>query len=104
MKIIVHESSQALAARAAELIARAVAAKRDLVLGLPAGRTPILVYRELVKLSVQRTLDWSGVRAFNLDEFAGSPGAARRRRKVSMTTSQYRMSASANRRSRRRIG
>jgi len=42
-----------------------------MVLGLPAGQTPIPLYAELVVLSRQGRLDVSGVRTFNLDEFVG---------------------------------
>lgn len=38
-------------------------------LGLPTGRTPLGLYQELVR----RQSDWSGVRAFNLDEYLGLP-------------------------------
>lgn len=39
------------------------------VLGLPTGRTPVAVYDALATAGA----DWSGVRTFNLDEFAGLP-------------------------------
>jgi glucosamine-6-phosphate deaminase len=42
-----------------------------MVLGLPAGRTPIPLYEELVELSRKGRLDVSGVTTFNLDEFVG---------------------------------
>ena len=42
-----------------------------MVLGLPAGQTPIPLYAELVQLSRKGRLDVSGVTTFNLDEFVG---------------------------------
>lgn len=51
---------------------RAVVEKPDLVVGLPAGRTPIKIYRAVAALSDARHLDWSRVRTFNLDEFITS--------------------------------
>jgi glucosamine-6-phosphate deaminase len=53
--------------RVTEVIAAAVARTPALVLGLPTGRTPLGVYQRLVRAVV----DWSRVRTFNLDEFAG---------------------------------
>ena len=55
----------------AEQIAAAVRAKPELVLGLPAGRTPLNVYREMVGLHQRGGLDLSRATTFNLDEFLG---------------------------------
>jgi glucosamine-6-phosphate deaminase len=41
------------------------------VLALPTGRTPILLYEELVRRTRRDSVDWSSVRTFNLDEFVG---------------------------------
>ena len=41
------------------------------MLGLPTGRTPLGLYRELRERSGGDRIDWSRVRTFNLDEFAG---------------------------------
>ncbi|MGE3277178.1 MAG: glucosamine-6-phosphate deaminase [Vicinamibacterales bacterium] len=75
-----HES--ALAAALAARLADLVAARPTLVLGLPTGRTPLALYQALVATSRDRGLDWSRVRTFNLDEFAGlggdDPGSYRR--------------------------
>jgi glucosamine-6-phosphate deaminase len=61
------------AARAlAHRIADAVAARPMLVLGLPTGRTPVALYRELGALHA-RGADFSQVTTFNLDEFLGVP-------------------------------
>jgi glucosamine-6-phosphate deaminase len=59
--------SSALAARVLE----AIIAKPALVLGLPTGRTSLGLYRELRERSGGDRIDWSRVRTFNLDEFAG---------------------------------
>src|SRR3982751_550960 len=60
--------AKAVARRIADLIARTP----RVVLGLPTGRTPIGLYRELVSLHVHG-IDFSGVTTFNLDEFLGIP-------------------------------
>jgi len=73
-----EETARALAARVAEAIQR----KPDLVLGLPTGKSPVATYAELQRLHARREVDFSGVRTFNLDEFAGvgasHPGSFRR--------------------------
>ena len=43
----------------------------SIVLGLPTGRTPIPLYRELVRLHGAGRADFSRAATFNLDEFAG---------------------------------
>jgi len=52
-------------------IARCLARRPDLVLGLPTGRTPIPLYRELVRLHRLGRADFSRATTFNLDEFVG---------------------------------
>jgi glucosamine-6-phosphate deaminase len=59
---------QALSAALASRVIESIARQPSLVLGLPTGRTPLGLYRELRE---RRGIDWSGVRTFNLDEFAG---------------------------------
>jgi glucosamine-6-phosphate deaminase len=72
-----YRSDHDLGVAVAEALAAAIAQKPDIVFGLPAGRTPILVYRELVALSRARRLDWSRVRTFSLDEFITAPDGDR---------------------------
>jgi glucosamine-6-phosphate deaminase len=62
---------------ARELAARigeALKAKPDLVLGLPTGRTPLLLYAELVRRHAAGHADFSRASTFNLDEFLGISG------------------------------
>jgi glucosamine-6-phosphate deaminase len=77
MKIEIYESEATLAHALAVSIASAITDHPDLVLGLPTGRTPIALYRELAALTGEQGLDWSGVRTFNLDEFVGLGDRAR---------------------------
>jgi glucosamine-6-phosphate deaminase len=69
-------------ARAARALAadlgRTIAANPEVVLGLPTGRTPIPLYRELAACCRARRLDLSRVTTFNLDEFVGVPAGDRR--------------------------
>jgi glucosamine-6-phosphate deaminase len=78
------ENEDALAAALATRVLDAIVANPKLVLGLPTGRTPLAFYRELRERSslsrrsspgsARAKADWSGVRTFNLDEFAGLDG------------------------------
>ena len=72
------EASRAVADR----IAVAVRAKPDAVLGLPTGKSPVATYAALRRMFDAGSIDFSGVRTFNLDEFAGidgtHPGSFRR--------------------------
>jgi glucosamine-6-phosphate deaminase len=82
------DNETALSAALATLVLERIVARPDLVLGLPTGRTPLGLYRELRERSGPSTgsgpsraksrdggrrIDWSRVRTFNLDEFAGLP-------------------------------
>jgi glucosamine-6-phosphate deaminase len=81
MRIRVFDSETEASEAIAERITSAVRAKPELVLGLPTGRTPLGLYRELVARSRRGELDFSKVRTFNLDEFVGvdaeDPGSFR---------------------------
>ena len=70
------DNEDALASALATRVLDCIIANPTVVLGLPTGRTPLALYRELRQ---RAGIDWSGVRAFNLDEFVGidkkHPGA-----------------------------
>src|SRR6187549_2492238 len=50
------------------LIRQNNSAGRPTVLGLPTGSTPVGLYRELIRLHHDQSLDFSRVITFNLDE------------------------------------
>ena len=60
-----------MARAAAQRVVEALRQRPELVLGLPAGRTPVDVYAELVRLAAAGQADFSRATAFALDEFAG---------------------------------
>lgn len=64
-----REAARALADR----IAAALGDDPRLVLGLPAGRTPVHLYRELATRYTRGEADFSRATTFNLDEFLGIP-------------------------------
>jgi len=56
---------------AAEMVAKQIKDKPNIVLGFATGSTPLGMYRELVKMYREGELDLSQVITFNLDEYLG---------------------------------
>jgi len=73
MLVILKRDDEAISLQAAQLIASAVHKKPALVLGLATGSTMVGVYKHLVGLHKQGSLDFSRVVTFNLDEYLGLP-------------------------------
>jgi glucosamine-6-phosphate deaminase len=73
MRVLVTPDYRTLSTTAAELVTDALRSKPDLVLGLPAGRTPVGMYEELARIYREQNLNFSGVRTFNLDEYSSLP-------------------------------
>ena len=71
MRVRVFATAESLGRALALEVARRLAAKPDTVLGLPTGRTPIPLYRELVRLHLAGRADFGRAATFNLDEFLG---------------------------------
>jgi glucosamine-6-phosphate deaminase len=70
--LLVEKRDKAEIARdAARLIAGAVRRKPSMTLGLATGGTMVNVYRELVRIGHEQSLDFSQVTTFNLDEYLG---------------------------------
>jgi glucosamine-6-phosphate deaminase len=64
-----------MARHVAQMISAVIQERNSLgqhaVLGLPAGSTPLSVYRELIRQHREEGLDFSCVTTFNLDEYYG---------------------------------
>ena len=71
MRVRIFSSPLAASRALAANIARALDENPQLVLGLPTGRTPIPLYRELAALCRAGRVDFSRAITFNLDEFLG---------------------------------
>ncbi|MBN2351498.1 MAG: glucosamine-6-phosphate deaminase [Spirochaetales bacterium] len=71
MEIIITKTYEDMSRVSAEIIAREIKRKHNLVLGLATGDTPIGTYKELVKIHRNEGLDFSKVTSFNLDEYVG---------------------------------
>src|SRR6267154_1665225 len=75
MLVILKRDDEEISLQAAQLIATAVHKKPALVLGLATGATMVGVYKHLVGLHKQGSLNFSRVVTFNLDEYLGLPPA-----------------------------
>ena len=71
-RVMIFSDATTVACSLARRIAAAAKANPTLVLGLPTGRTPLALYRELGALHAAGA-DLSQVTTFNLDEFLGIP-------------------------------
>lgn len=73
MKICIYEQAQQASAAGAEIIAKVMKAQKKTILGLATGSTPVLMYKELIRMNKSGELDFSGVHTYNLDEYVGLP-------------------------------
>ncbi|MFC1782785.1 glucosamine-6-phosphate deaminase [Planctomycetota bacterium] len=64
-----EQASAAVARKIADLIRSRSGQEEKTVLGLATGRTPVDVYRQLIRMHRQEGLDFSQVVTFNLDEY-----------------------------------
>ncbi|MCM1219169.1 MAG: glucosamine-6-phosphate deaminase [Lachnospiraceae bacterium] len=63
-----------LSRKAANIISAQITLKRNSVLGLATGSTPVETYRQLIEKYRQGDLDFSEIRTINLDEYKGLSG------------------------------
>jgi len=73
MLVILKRDDEEISRQAAQLIASAVRKEPTLTLGLATGVTMLGVYKHLVRLHKEGSLDFSRVVTFNLDEYLGLP-------------------------------
>jgi len=71
MNVVTVKNYHQLSVQAAQLVTDQIAKKRNTVLGLATGQTPVGMYRELVQKFQQGEIDFSQVVTFNLDEYYG---------------------------------
>ena len=70
-----YESDELLSERAAEMFLAAIRDNPRIVLGLPTGRSPVGMYRRIVRECAREYHCFRNVTTFNLDEYVGvSPG------------------------------
>jgi len=78
MRIIVHDSYEALSKWTAYYIAREISRfhptpEKPFVLGVPAGQSPIGTYQQLISLNQEGSVSFRNVVAFGLNEYVGIP-------------------------------
>lgn len=73
MNVVEIPGPESAAKAAADRLARALAERPDLVLGLPTGRTMVPFYAELARRHERGELDLSRARGFNVDELLLPP-------------------------------
>lgn len=71
MKVILAENGADMSVRAASIIAEEIRRRPDALLALSTGASPVGCYEELVRMHREEGLDFSRVRAMNMDEYAG---------------------------------
>lgn len=69
--LIIAEDYNEMSRKAASIVSREMRKKKNLVLGLATGSTPLGLYKELIRMHAEEGLDFSGVKTFNLDEYVG---------------------------------
>ena len=73
MEVLIRDAAETGCVLGARIMAGVVRSKPEAVLGLATGRTPLRLYRELIRLHREEGLDFCGVTTFNLDEYVGLP-------------------------------
>jgi len=73
VEVIIRDSAEEVSILGAQIVANLLRRKPRCVLGLATGRTPLLLYAELIRLHQAEKLDFSSVSTFNLDEYVGLP-------------------------------
>lgn len=75
MLVILKRDKEEIYEQAAQLVAGAIRKKPALTLGLATGSTMLGLYKRLVRLYGEGSLDFSQVVTFNLDEYLGLPAS-----------------------------
>ena len=69
--IIIVDDYLTMSQAAAQAVIQQIKKDKNTVLGLPTGKTPIGLYKALVRAVKQEAVSFKGVRAFILDEYVG---------------------------------
>ena len=79
MRLIIEKDPQGVATWAGQYIAKFINRHYEMypgkpfVLGLPTGSTPLMTYKELIKLNNKGVVSFKNVITFNMDEYVGLP-------------------------------
>ncbi|WP_422486679.1 glucosamine-6-phosphate deaminase [Gudongella sp. DL1XJH-153] len=74
MKTIVTKSYDEMSKTSADFFESEIRNNPEIVIGLATGSTPVGTYKELVRRHMEKGLDFSRVKSFNLDEYLGLSG------------------------------
>ena len=75
MEVIIQPDKDAAAQLVANIVAKDIRAKPEMVLGLATGRTMEAVYGLLAQMHRDEKLSFSRAKSFNLDEYVGLPAS-----------------------------
>ncbi|MCL2320893.1 MAG: glucosamine-6-phosphate deaminase [Oscillospiraceae bacterium] len=73
MNVIFVKDYDEMSEKAAEEISKVLTSKKDAILGLATGSTPVGMYEKLAEKYKKGELDFSQVKSVNLDEYVGLP-------------------------------
>lgn len=71
MKIIIAKNYNSMSAKAAELVIEQIKRKKNSVLGLATGNTPLGMYKNLARACKKGEVSFKNAITFNLDEYVG---------------------------------
>ena len=71
MNVIIVKDYAEMSKKAFEIMKATVTAKKDAILGLATGSTPIGLYKEMIADHKENGTSYKDVKAFNLDEYVG---------------------------------
>ena len=69
MKILKFATYDEMSAAAADIIAKQISVKKDSVIGLATGSTPVGMYKKLAEMNQAGVIDFASVKTVNLDEY-----------------------------------
>ena len=69
MKVLILKNKEFVAKKAADIIKREAKNNSKLILALSTGKTMISLYKKLLDLYKNNKIDFSKVKAFNIDEY-----------------------------------
>jgi glucosamine-6-phosphate deaminase len=71
MEVIIKSNYDEICGEAADIIQQEWQKKKNLVLGLATGATPLGIYRKIIELHQKNVIDFTDVIVFSLDEYLG---------------------------------
>lgn len=71
MEVIITKNYDEMSKKAAAIVSSQMVSKKDSILGLATGSTPIGLYKNLIKANKSGDIDFSPTKTFNLDEYYG---------------------------------